>query len=194
MPYLRGSIYKRKPQDNLQLQIKRLERKVAGNRGELKQEIYSQGVGTAIAATGGFYIQNLTDIGVGVADNNRIGNNIKVDSVRCNVYCSNSRVACYLVVAPQGITPTVASFGNSTYPQVTPAQTEDVKILKFLHNFNSVNQALIVHKRWRNGLHVKYNTPVSTDLNQNALFLVLINNSSSAETFDFNCTTYFRDN
>lgn len=176
----------------LDYRIRKIERSLNAFRPELKA-FQKFGVVT-VAPTDFGWIPITSDIVQGDDEFNRTGNAIRIKGIKITVNKTGGLLAAWLNLSPNGIFPSGPMFTNSAIPQVLIQESDDQKILRYIHNFNSLNgQEVVMNRKFKKPLHTKYRLPNGICESENMLNIGLRNNGGGNHSFEYALTVYFYD-
>lgn len=185
--YLPTSKYK----NGLEYRLARIERNVRNSSPELKQ---FQKYGTASCLSLNYNQIEITgDIAQGVDEYNRSGNQIKIHGIKITGAKDSATLATWVTLSPNGVTPSAAVFTNVGMPQVLIAESEDHKIIKYLHNFGSTAQEFTYSRKFKTPLTVNYRALAGPTETDNKLTIGMWNFGVSNHSIEYNITVYFTD-
>lgn len=177
---------------SLRQKVYRLEKKVEGNRGELKfnqdyLDDFTLGGGSA-------QIIELTQIGQGAGNTQRNGNDIKVEGFNLRCYAASTRVLMAVVIAPHGTLADSATYPLGRGAHIDELKDEDFKELCFLRNYQSTTQHCEINKKFRVPVHTEYSSSSATSGVKNRIFLIFKNLDGLVQhTCAYSFKLYFRD-
>lgn len=183
--------------------IKRMETMVyKRNLGEIKRK--TSYVTPTQIVNGGLYYLNLTAMVAGPNQGQRIGNEIRLRSVKVRGHETNPGLDIYLLQAKDATIPVAANFTPVKAGMLTQGASEslfnEVAYETCREPYNTrntvdtywVNQ-IRLSKRWSIPMKVRYTGPTDTEVGGNQLFLVVINRTGGNQNIEYSFTIEYTD-
>lgn len=168
--------------------IRRINRKVKDLHIELKRKDFALATSVPLLSA---VVVDITEIAQGDNVNMRQGRKVRIAGVDITTHKENTLLDVHLVLAPQGIAPTLTSFYAVRGGKEVLNEKDEIKILHTFRNENT-SQSYFASLNRKLNIVAKYATtdfPIC-----NSLYLVAINRSSSfSYNYDYMCKVYFHD-
>lgn len=197
---LRGSRAGLSPTMKNTLAIKRLQRQVKRNTGELKLKEWSfQQVVGAGAAT----FHNLTQISQGDNIGERDGHHIDVYGYELRVHSNSVVMDNIFVISKSGILPVYADFQPNYGGMIVAAKSHEFKELWNFRNYTAPYASSVANneageythhsRKFKKPVRVAYDGSGAATCIKNALIMCLINHGTVGHTVTVNARVYYRD-